>query len=74
MYIYIYSLQLFLYYQDMDWEEFYKNQVPKSSLPSDYGGELDSIEVMHERNCRNLIKWKDYFEAESAQTFLTPKK
>lgn len=57
----------------MDWEEFYENQVPKSSLPSDYGGELDSIAVMHKQNCSSLVKWKGYFEAESAQTFLTQK-
>ena len=58
----------------MDWEGFYKNRVPKSSLPSDYGGDLDSIEVLHKENCRNLIKWKRYFEAESVQAFLTQKK
>lgn len=54
----------------MDWEEFY-NRVPKSSLSSDYGGDLESVEVLHQKQCKNLVRLKNYFEAESAQTFLS---
>lgn len=58
----------------MEWEEFYKHGVPKSSLPSNYGGDLDTIEVLHAEHCKKLIELKGYFEAESVQAFLTQKR
>lgn len=45
----------------MDWEKFYKNHIPKSCLPSDYGGDLESIEVLHNKHRESLSKMRDYF-------------
>jgi hypothetical protein len=51
----------------MNWEEFYKNHVPKSHLPSDYGGDLPSIQELHESNHKFLQQFKSYFDAEERQ-------
>lgn len=53
---------------NMDYEKFYKECIPKSHLPSDFGGDLESIEELHKRNRADLMKLRDYFLLEEQQT------
>lgn len=46
---------------NMDYEKFYKECIPKSCLPSDYGGDLESLEVLHNNHRESLMKMRDYF-------------
>jgi hypothetical protein len=48
-------------------EKFYKDCIPKSSLPSDFGGDCESVEVLHKRHCEEMIKLRNYFVAEEKQ-------
>jgi hypothetical protein len=45
----------------MDYEKFYRDFIPKSCLPSDYGGDLESIEILHNKNRENLHQMREYF-------------
>jgi hypothetical protein len=45
----------------MDYEKFYQEFIPKSCLPSDYGGDLESIEILHNKNRENLQQMREYF-------------
>jgi hypothetical protein len=49
------------YSKNMDYEKFYKESIPKSCLPSDYGGDLESIDKLHNRNRETLSKMREYF-------------
>lgn len=49
---------------DIDWDNFYEKFIPKSHLPSDYGGDLESLEVLHNRQCEEFIEMKEYFRIE----------
>lgn len=53
----------------MDWEDFYKNHVPRSCLPSDYGGDLESVEVLSKQNLELWKKHKEYFRYDEELTF-----
>jgi hypothetical protein len=44
-----------------NFEEFFKNHIPKSHMPSDYGGDCDSLEVLNQKTADMLIKLKNYF-------------
>lgn len=46
---------------NMDFEKFYENCLPKSCLPSDYGGDLDSIDELHDRHRKSLMELRDFF-------------
>lgn len=35
--------------------------IPPSCLPKDFGGELDSLEYLHEAHCQRLDQLRDYF-------------
>jgi len=54
----------------MDYEKFYEDHIPKSSLPSDYGGDLESVAKLHENHCREFMRLRDYFVAEEQQAAL----
>lgn len=45
-------------------EHFFEKFIPKSSMPSDYGGDLASLSELHEKNCKVLCSFKEYFELE----------
>jgi hypothetical protein len=45
----------------MDFQKFYAEFIPKSCLPSDYGGDLESVEVLHNKNRENLMRSREYF-------------
>lgn len=49
-------------------EKFYENHIPKSSLPSDFGGDLESVEVLHKRHCDEFSRMRSFFLAEEKQT------
>lgn len=53
--------------QNIDWEKFHKDFVPKSHLPSDYGGDLASIDELHEKQREDLMDLQDYFTLEEWQ-------
>ncbi|XP_057342254.1 alpha-tocopherol transfer protein-like isoform X1 [Microplitis mediator] len=43
-----------------DVAEIYSH-IPPECLPKDFGGELDSLETLHEQHCEKLYKLRDYF-------------
>lgn len=52
---------------DMNYEKFYEDHLPKFCLPSDYGGDLDSVEELHTRHKALLMEMKEYFLLEEKQ-------
>lgn len=54
----------------MDYEKFYEEHIPKSSLPSDFGGDLESVAVLHEKHSKELMRLRNYFIAEEQQAAL----
>jgi hypothetical protein len=59
-----------MYSSSIDFEKFYKDCVPKSHLPSDYGGELESVEELQTQQRQTFNKMKDYFLYEEMQSNL----
>lgn len=51
----------------MDYSEFHENVVPKSCLPSDFGGDLDTVEALQENQGKELLRLRDFFIAEEKQ-------
>jgi len=54
----------------MNYDEFHRDHIPKSCLPSDYGGDLPSVESLHEAHCIELNKLKYFFAKEEQQAAL----
>lgn len=54
----------------MDYEKFYEEHIPKSCLPSDFGGELESVADLHEKHTKELMRLRNYFVAEEKQANL----
>jgi hypothetical protein len=52
---------------DIDWNEFYEKHIPRSHLPKEYGGDLDTIEKLHENDREKLLHMKNYFLYEERQ-------
>ncbi|XP_063709067.1 alpha-tocopherol transfer protein-like [Culicoides brevitarsis] len=50
-----------------DYETILKDKIPLSCLPSDFGGELESVEELHNKFRQELVDLKPYFEAEERQ-------
>lgn len=48
-------------------EDFYKNCIPKSNTPADYGGDAPKIEEMNEKYYKELIGMQEYFSWEEEQ-------
>lgn len=46
---------------NIDYEKFYEECLPKSCLPSDYGGELDSIDQLHKQHRQSLLEMREVF-------------
>lgn len=65
-----FCLQLHLHSSNMDYEKFYQEYIPKSSLPSDFGGDLESVAELHEKHCKELKRLRSYFLAEEQQAGL----
>lgn len=47
--------------------DFYKNVIPRSGLPLDFGGDLPSISEQHEEFKNEYYRLRDYFRAEEEQ-------
>lgn len=45
-------------------EEFYKKYVPAKYLPSDYGGELSSMEKLHNMTMEKMERRQSFFDEE----------
>lgn len=61
--------QLHLHYDDINWEDFYQNHVPRSCLPCDYGGDLESVEVLSKKNLESWKNSKEYFRYDEELIF-----
>ena len=48
----------------MDYEKFYEECIPKSSLPSDYGGDLASVAELRDKSWNELNRVSEYFKWE----------
>lgn len=46
----------------MDYEKFYEECIPKSCLPSEYGGDLASIPELREKTWKYMTDIKEYFK------------
>ena len=53
----------------MDHEKFYEECVPKSHLPSDFGGDLESVEELHKKHRAKLMTLREYFLMEEQQQY-----
>lgn len=53
-----------------NYEDFFEKYIPRSHMPSDYGGDLESCEELHEKNRELLMEMRDYFINEVLQTNL----
>jgi hypothetical protein len=54
---------------DIDYEKFYEEHgIPKSILPKDYGGDLPSVEELHEKHKELLMSQNEYFLLDEKQT------
>ncbi|XP_059619779.1 alpha-tocopherol transfer protein-like [Phlebotomus argentipes] len=58
-----------LHTSNMDWEEFYEKHIPKSCLPSDFGGDCPSVAEMHEAFKKEVMDLRDYFVSDEKTTF-----
>lgn len=50
-----------------DMSKFHKEVIPKSCLPSDFQGDLPSVDELHEMNTKKLEEMRPYFDAEQKQ-------
>lgn len=55
---------LFLHTSNANLEKFYQEWIPRSCLPSDYGGELKSVVELHEEHIKKFEAMQSYFLAE----------
>lgn len=62
--------QMHLHSSSLDLDKFYVEHVPRSCLPSDFGGVCDSTEVLHEKMCKEFLELREYFIAEEKQAAL----
>lgn len=62
--------QLHLHSPNTDMEKFYTEWIPKSCLPSDYGGDLESIDELHQKHCEEFMRLRPLFLAEEQQATL----
>lgn len=54
----------------MDYEKFYRDHIPKSCLPSDFGGDLESVAELHAKHCQEFVRLRPYYIAEEQQAAL----
>ena len=52
-----------------DFKNFH-NFIPRSSLPSDFGGELKSIEKLHQKHCQEFSRLRKFFIEEEKEARL----
>lgn len=52
---------------NLDYDKFSKEFIPKSQLPADYGGDLESVEVLQKKYREELMELRDFFLLEEQQ-------
>lgn len=52
----------------MNMESFYNDYVPKSSLPKCFGGDLETLEILHKKHCQELKRMREYFIDDEKET------
>nr|CAH7758590.1 unnamed protein product [Callosobruchus chinensis] len=57
----------------MPWSELHEKYIPASLLPSDLGGELPSVDQMHEEVQKELRKLKTFLETHDKQALMYKK-
>lgn len=65
-----YLFQMHLHSSSVDFEKIYSEFIPRSSMPSDFGGLCDSVEVLHEKMRKEFLEMREYFAAEEKQATL----
>lgn len=48
-------------------EKFYEDHIPKSCLPSDFGGDLQSVEELHQASIKEFSQNKKFFVEECTE-------
>jgi len=57
--------KMILHSPSLDMDQFCAEyKIPRSCLPSDYGGLCDSVEVLHEKTTKEFLELRDFFIAE----------
>jgi hypothetical protein len=51
----------------MNFEDFFNKHIPKSHMPKDYGGDLETVKELHEKNHKRLYEMREYFLSEEKQ-------
>lgn len=59
--------RIHLHPSSANYEDFFVKFIPKSHMPSNYGGSLGTIEELHDQNRQLLIDMREYFIAEEDQ-------
>lgn len=54
---------------DLDLQKFSQDFIPKTHLPSDLGGDLESVETLNSKSYKRLMTLQSYFEAEEKLIF-----
>lgn len=59
-----------LHSSSFDVDKFTAEHVPRSHLPSDFGGVGESVEKLHEKMYEEFLEMRDFLEAEERQAAL----
>jgi hypothetical protein len=52
----------------MDYDKFQREwAIPSACLPSNFGGQLGSVESLHKNHCEMLAELRDYFIADEKE-------
>lgn len=51
----------------MDYDQFYKQHIPKTCLPSDFGGDLKSLDELQKIFSEEIRSQRPYFLSEEEQ-------
>lgn len=62
--------RIHLHQATTDYSAFFEKFIPRSHMPSDYGGDLKSIAELHDENRKYLVEMRDYFLCETDQANL----
>lgn len=54
---------------DFDLQKFSQDFIPKTHLPSDLGGDLESVEILNSKTSERLMTLQSYFNAEEKLVF-----
>jgi hypothetical protein len=53
-----------------NYENFHKNFVPRSCLPAELGGDLKSVDVLHQKHCQEFARLQKYFNEDEKEARL----